>query len=88
MELTAAERAVLDRFAEKCRIAGGPRAGYLMRRRSIRYFQDRTPELDLDQGIAGLVEKGLLKQSEGGDLLFLSAAGVERLTAAAHAGAG
>lgn len=82
MELTPAEQHVLGRFAEKCRIAGGPRVGFVLRKASICYYADEHPELDLEAGLGGLVEKGLLKVNEEGNLYFLTAAAAERLEAA------
>lgn len=79
MELTAAERKVLERFHEKTALAGGPKPGYLMRKPSICYFQDLQPELDLEAGILGVVDKGLLKPNEAGDRFALTAAGAEAL---------
>ena len=80
MELNASEQAVLDRFREKCRIAGGPKPGYNMRRDSICFFSAETPDLDLDGALALLAEKGLLKPNETGDRFILTAAGAELLS--------
>ncbi len=79
MELTPSERAVLDRYAEKCHLAGGPRVGYVLRERAIRYHEGEHPELDFDAALTGLVEKDLLKAGEGGEFYFLTAAGAELL---------
>jgi hypothetical protein len=83
MDLTAAERAVLERFREKCTIAGGPRAGYTLRLAAIRQVAAQHPGVDLDAGLAGLVEKGLLKRNEKGDFYYLAAAGAALLEGAA-----
>lgn len=81
MELTTAERAILDRFYEKCRMAGGVRTGYMLRKQAICYIQDDHPDLDLEEGLATLTEKGLLLSSESGDLYYLAEPGAEALTA-------
>jgi hypothetical protein len=74
-----AQQLVLERFREKCRMAGGPRPGFVLRRKAVLFVQGDHPEVDLEQGIAMLVEKGVLKASDNGDFLFLTAAGVEEL---------
>ncbi len=85
MELSAAERLIVERFGEKARIAGGPRPGYMLRKAAVLYVRDEHPHLDLEAALAGLVEKGLLKVNEGGNLYYLSAAGAELLGAPAKA---
>ena len=82
MDLTPAEQHVLDRFAAKCRIAGGPRVGFVMRKESICYYRDEHPDLDLDGALSSLVEKDLIKVNEEGNLYFLTAAGAEWLETA------
>ncbi len=79
MELTASEAAILERYLDKMHMAGGPRAGYLLRRRAIEAGVD--PSLDLDAGLGGLVERGLLATSEGGELLYLTEEGATAITA-------
>ena len=64
MELSAAERAVLQRYHEKTRIAGGPRTGYVLRQAAIRYGEAGGSEAELTDGLDALVEKGLLSASE------------------------
>lgn len=75
MELSAAEKAVLDRYHEKTRIAGGPRKGYVLRQQAIRYGEAERPDLDLADGLDRLVEKGLLAASEDRRFYFLTEAG-------------
>lgn len=70
---------ILDRYAEKCRLAGGPRVGYVLRKQAILYAAEDHPETDLESGLEDLVEDGLLKSSETGDFYFLTAAGVEKI---------
>ena len=82
MTTTPAEQIILQRFREKCRLAGGPRAGFVLRHGAVMYVQHRHPEIDLEEGVASLIERGLLKASESGDFLFLSEAGVEALSPA------
>lgn len=79
MELTEVERLILARIAEKTRMAGGPRPGFNLRKRAISYFADLHPGLDFDQGLAGLVDKGLLKPNENGSRFVLTAAGATEL---------
>lgn len=76
MDLSQPERLVLERFHEKCRMAGGPRAGYMLRKQAIVY---RHPQVDLEPALAGLVGRELLKVSESGQLYYLTASGTELL---------
>lgn len=80
MELSIAERAVLRRYQEKTRMAGGPRQGFVLRRDSIRYGEGEGAAGDLGAGIDSLVEKGVLSPGENSRFLFLTEAGVELLT--------
>ena len=75
MELSTTERAVLRRYEEKTRMAGGPRKGFVLRQDSIRYGEAD----DLAAGLDGLVEKGVLAASEDGRFFFLTEVGVELL---------
>lgn len=70
---------ILDRYAEKCRLAGGPRVGYVLRKQAILYIADDHPDADLETGLEALVEVGLVKPNESGDFYFLTAAGVEKI---------
>lgn len=70
---------ILDHYAEKCRLAGGPRVGYVLRKQSILRAADEDSGVDLERGLAGLVEAGLVKPSESGDFYFLTATGVEKI---------
>jgi hypothetical protein len=79
MTTDAAAEVILHRFHDKCHSAGGPRAGYVLRRKAILQVQGRHPDLDLESGLDALVEEGLLKVSEEGTFFFLTAAGVEKL---------
>jgi hypothetical protein len=79
MTTDAAAQVILHRFHEKCRTAGGPRAGYVLRRKAILHVQGRHPDLDFESGLDALVQEGLLKVSEEGTFFFLTAAGVEKL---------
>ncbi len=74
MELSAAERVVLQRYHEKTRIAGGPRKGYVLRQDAIRYGEAASGA-DLGVGLDGLVEKGLLSASEDRRFFFLTESG-------------
>ena len=77
MDLSAAERAVLQRYHEKTRMAGGPRKGYVLRQGAIRHREDG--ENDLGAALDGLVEKGVLSASEDRRFFFLTDSGVELL---------
>lgn len=80
MEFSQSERAILRRYEEKCRIAGGARAGYLLRLAAIeRLGEEAGGTGAVDGGLAALVEKGLLKPTEAGDRYYLTEAGAELL---------
>lgn len=79
MDLAPAERAVLQRYHEKTRIAGGPRKGFVLRQKAILYGDDDRGGSDLDAGLDSLVEKGVLSPSEDRRFFFLTEAGVELL---------
>lgn len=81
MELSRSEAAVLALYHEKTRIAGGAKPGYLLRLESIRRLGERTPGVEVEQGLAGLAEKSLLQPTEKGDRYYLTESGVERLQA-------
>ena len=83
MELTPIENVILERFYEKCRLAGGVRPGYMLRRDAIAYYGHEHPELDYDEGLSSLVERNLLKVNEGGNLFYLSGTGAVHLGAEA-----
>lgn len=88
MSFSPAERIVLERFRAKTDIAGGPRPGFTLRTRAIRWAESEHPGVDLAAGLDGLVERGLLKRNDKGDFYYLTAAGVAELVgAAASAGA-
>ncbi len=77
MEYSEVERVILERFSHKSRSAGGPRLGYLLRKRAICCVESEHPDLDFNAGLDRLVDKGLVKRNEGGDLYFLTQEGVE-----------
>lgn len=79
MELSPAEKAVLERYHEKTRIAGGPRNGFVLRQDSIRYGEAERGVGDLTAGLDGLVEKELLAASEDRRFFFLTESGAELL---------
>ena len=79
MELSTAERAVLQRYHEKTRIAGGPRKGYVLRQAAIRYREAGGSEAELAEGLDTLVERGLLSASEDRRFFFLTESGAELL---------
>ncbi len=82
MQLSDAERFVLRHFAEKSHTAGGPRPGFLLRKRAILRSGDTRSGIDLAGGLGSLVDKGLIKANEAGDRFALTAAGVEWLRSA------
>lgn len=77
--MTTADQVILERYHEKCRIAGGHRAGYVLRREAILRVAESHPEADLEGGLASLVDAELLQANEAGSFFFLTAAGVEKL---------
>ena len=79
MELSAAEKVVLQRYHEKTRIAGGPRNGFVLRQDAIRYAEAGRGAGDLGTGLDSLVEKGLLSASEDRRFFFLTESGVALL---------
>lgn len=81
MELSPSERAVWGRFYEKCRIAGGAAAGYVLRRGALRALEDGERAADVDGALAALVDKGLLLKAEDGVRYLLTEAGAEQLQA-------
>jgi hypothetical protein len=83
METTKAEQAVLARFRERCHIAGGVQVGYGMRAAAIRLARNSQPDLDIDQALGAMVEKGWLKRNEAGTWYYLTAKGAERVKGAA-----
>ena len=85
MGYSEGESRVLRRFAEKCHIAGGPQAGYALRRQVLEYGLTPEGRSAAAGGVEALIEKGLLVGNESGDRLILTAAGVEALASGAAA---
>ena len=85
MAFTPSERAVLDRYREKTHLAGEVRVGYVMRRESIAYYQDRHPDVDYAEGIRSLEEKGLLASGENPTFVFLTDEGAKAVEGLASA---
>lgn len=81
MSFSESETVVMNRFRDKCLVAGGARAGYNLRRQSIQYGMDATEAEAADAGIASLVERGVLIANEDGDRIILTQAGAEALGA-------
>ncbi len=79
MDLSPAERAVLQRYHEKTRIAGGPRLGFVLRQDAIRYDEADRGAGDLGAGLEGLEAKGVLSASEDRRFFFLTESGAELL---------
>lgn len=75
----SAQKIILERYAEKCRIAGGLRVGFVLRRQAILYVAGDYPGVDLEAGLAALIEDGMIKSSDSGDFCFLTAAGAEKI---------
>lgn len=78
MSSTATDH-VLERFAEKCRIAGGAKPGYMLRKESIQYGLEDAALAATEEALAALVERGVLVANDAGDRYFLTEAGVEEL---------
>ena len=74
------ESFILNRFFEKCRIAGGPKAGYVLRKAAINYGIEPERESEFEICLAGLVKQGVLFSNEASTLFFLTAKGVDVLT--------
>ena len=51
----------------------------MMRKQSIVYFSEEHTELNLEQGLESLVDKGLVKPSDDAERYYLSEDGVEAL---------
>ncbi len=79
MDLTTVEQVIMDRFYEKSRMAGGPRAGYVLRKDAVVCLGDEHPDLDFESGLEALIDKGLLLRAESGGFYYLSEAGSEAL---------
>ena len=60
MEYSKVEQVILQRFFDKSRLAGGPRAGYMLRRKAICGVNRGSADLDFGPGLESLVEKGIL----------------------------
>ena len=75
MDTTPTEQAVLARFRERCHIAGAVQVGYGMRATAIRLARSTQPDLDIDQALVAMVEKGWLKRNEAGTWYYLTADG-------------
>ena len=80
MDLSQSEAAIMAHYNEKTRIAGGVKAGYLLRLESIRRLRNEDPQLDVEGGLGALVEKDLLQPTETGDRYYLTEAGAEYLS--------
>lgn len=85
-EFSKLEQVILKRFFDRCRTAGGPKSGYLMRVQSIGYFHQDASGGEVADGLDRLVEKGFLKPNEAGDRYALTEQGAEQLTSAAFLG--
>lgn len=81
MAFSETESGIMNRFHDKCRIAGGAKAGYNLRRQAIEAGFARPDGDAIDEGLASLVEKGLLASNEAGDRFILTATGVEAIDA-------
>lgn len=81
MEPRSIERAILERYRDKCAMAGGAREGYVLRRRAIELGAPGASAQDVDGVLGELVERGLLAASEKRDFYFLTAAGVREIEA-------
>ena len=57
------------------------RAVSFLRKQAILFVSNEHPDVDLEAGLAELVEQGLLKHNESRDFYFLTAEAAERLGA-------
>jgi hypothetical protein len=74
-----AEQVVLNRFKERCHIAGTVQPGYGMRAQAIRYVEPQFPGLDLGVELEAMVEKGWLKKNASGTWYYLTPEGAEQV---------
>ena len=81
MSRSEAESLVLERFREKCLIAGGAKAGYVLRRESIEYGWSEEQVAESERELDSLVDRGLLAVNEDGSRYFLTEEGASVLTA-------
>lgn len=77
--MVTARDIILERFKSKGQIAGGARAGFVLRRDSILYVQDQHPSLDLAAGLDQMVAEDLLKANETKSHYFLTAEGLAKI---------
>ena len=71
---------VLSVFKEKCRLAGGVKAGLGLRLQLIQYGASNEERLACDEAISKLVEDGLLVGNESGNRLIITEDGVAALS--------
>jgi len=71
------ERLILERFRAKTHIAGGPKAGYVLRRHAIRYPHPEIPDAAFDAAFDALLTRGLLAANEESSVVFLTEEGAE-----------
>jgi hypothetical protein len=71
------ERLILERFREKTHLAGGAKAGYVLRRHAIRAPHPEIPDAEFDAAFSSLLAGGLLAANEASPVVFLTEAGVE-----------
>ena len=72
MSFSAQEGAVLQRYQEKTRVAGGAVAGYVMRTAVL-----GGDTAGVEQALESLAGKGLLQRTEAGDRYLLTEEGAE-----------
>lgn len=75
------ERQILERFRERTHSAGGPKAGYVLRRHAVRTAHPELPAADLDAAFASLLERGLVAANVDSPVVFLTEAGAEAVRA-------
>lgn len=74
---SAVERLILERFRERTHSAGGPKAGYVLRREAVRQKHPDVPEPDLAAAFDALLARGLVAANEDSPVVFLTEAGAE-----------
>ena len=74
MSFSESERTILARYYDKTRLAGGAKAGYLLRADVLK--ADGGGEV-VEAGLVALAEKGLLQRTEAGDRYMLTEEGAE-----------
>lgn len=78
---TSPENRIRDVLAERCRIAGGARAGFSLRRTALQALASNGGEIDeIEAAVDALVAAGRLAANESNSRVYLTEAGVAWLS--------